>query len=407
MSSQRQLVIFANVKAIPLQSGRMVLAGRLLSGMAAHAKHWDGDVVCACEPAAATELDGNLDRALGGDNVEVDPRELGFELVVTDFDTPLSRQVLSRATVAMVGIGHRTTHLSRWGTELGVPVVYGTEYSLKTRLQAARAEVKNPLHLVRRSLWEMMLERRQQRAIRTALGVQCNGTPTYEIYRTINPNTMLYFDGRMDSDMLATPAEQAQRHQRMRSGEPLRLAWSGRLNRMKGADQLPRFAAELKALFVPFSLKIFGGGVLEGAIRREVSARGLDDCVEVKGFVDFYEVLTPFLRREVDIWVCPHLQGDPSGAYMEAFGDGLPIVGYANEAFSGMLKMVSAGRSVRLSDPSALAQAVADAHRDRERLIGWSEAALDYSTQHTFDKTFERRTQHIDALLATRAHALG
>lgn len=401
--ARRRFGVFSNVTAIRRANGKVVLAGRLISGMDAHGRHWDGDLVCVCEPRPESELETNLDRTLGGDNVEVEPSELPFELVVADFESADARRALQSLDVAMVGIGYRTTHLSRWGQELDVPVVYGSEYTLKTRLQVVQAEEQNLVKRARRSAWEVNLERKQQSAIKIALGIQCNGTPTYEVYRRINPNAMLFFDGRMGEDMLVTPEVQAERHARLRRDEPLRLAWSGRLNRMKGADQLPRVAKALRALDVPFQLEIFGGGTSEAEIRSEVAALGLGDRVFVRGFVDFYRELTPHLQREVDVWVCPHPQGDPSGAYMEAFGDGLPIIGYGNEALAGMLALVDAGRTVAIDDPEALAREVASAHRDRERLVRWSTSARAYAAEHTFDKSFERRMKHVDALLAVRA----
>src|SRR5688572_24927829 len=114
----KSLAVFSNVKAISSSNGRVILAGRLLSGMEAHRKYWDGRLICVCEG----ELASGPDRALGGDDVEVTPTELPFELVVTDFTGEEARRILASATVAIVGIGHRATHLSRWGNDLGIPV---------------------------------------------------------------------------------------------------------------------------------------------------------------------------------------------------------------------------------------------------------------------------------------------
>ncbi len=398
-ATPRRFGMFSNVRAVPRPKGKYVLAGRMLSGMEGHRKYWDGQLVAICEPAA----DSSADRALGGDDVEVDPRELPFELFVANFDGEQARRVLAMLTVAAVGVDYRSTHLSRWGRELDVPVVYGSEYSLKTRLDVWRAQITNPIMLARKAVWELDLERRQRAAISIAAGIQCNGVPTYEAYRKINPNAMLFFDGRLEERMFAGPELQAARHERMRKGEPLRLAWSGRMNHMKGPMYLPRFARHLADLGVPFQLEIFGGGVLEEPVRAEVAKLGLSDRVHVKGFVDFYDVLTPYLQREIDIWVCPHPQGDPSGAYMEALGHGLPIIGFGNEALAGMFKFVDAGEVVPVGDTAAFAKAVARAHANREQLIRWSTAARAFATEHTFDKSFERRMKHIDALLAIRA----
>ena len=401
--ASRRFGVFSNVTAIRRENGRVVLAGRAISGMEAHGKFWDGQTVLLCEPKPESELEANKDRTLGGDNVEVDPKDLPFELVIGDFEGDDIRRALRTLTVGMAGIGYRSTHLSKWGREMGVPIVYGAEYTLKTRLQVAQAEVKNLVRRARRVAWEINLERKQQTAIKIALGIQCNGTPTYEVYRKINPNAMLFFDGRMGDDMMVPEDAQVDRHARLQRNEPLRLAWSGRLNRMKGADHLPKVAKALNDLGVPFQLEIFGGGVLEDELRRDVARLGLSGQVHVKGFVDFYKVLTPHLQREVDIWVCPHVQGDPSGAYMEAFGYGLPIVGFANEALDGMLKRVDAGRTVPIGDATALAEVLASLHKHREQVVRWSTNARAYATEHTFDKSFERRMKHIDAVLDVSA----
>lgn len=389
--------------AIRRPNGRVILADRAISGMQAHGRYWDGPMILVAEPNSEAELSADRDRMLGGANMEVDPKELPFELVVADFHGPEARRALARMDVSIVGIGYRAVHLAKWGQEVGTPVIFGSEYTLQTRLQIVRVETPNLLRQARRIAWELDLERRERDAIRIAAGIQCSGVPTWKAYKNLNPNSMLFFDGRMDEEMLVDDEHQAARHERLRSGEPFKLAWSGRLNKMKGADQLPAAAARLKSLGVPFTLDIYGGGVLEEEIRQQVATMGLADQVKVHGFVNFYEVLTPLMQKEVDIWLCPHPQGDPSGAYMESFGYGLPIIGFGNEALAGLLELVDAGRTVPVDDPDKLADAVAEAHRNRERVVRWSSEARSFAAEHTFSKSFARRMRHLDAILAVKA----
>ncbi len=398
--SQNRFGLFSNVQAIQRSNGKLVLAGRSVSGMVEHLAYWSGPATIVYEPVPESRLEEDVDRLLGGDNLEVDPADLPFDLVVADFKSEAARQALSSMTVAVAGIGFRATHLSHWGRSMGVPVVYGTEYSLETRLQIVRAETSNPLLQFRRAMWERRLERRQQAAIRIAAGVHCNGTPTYDAYSRINDNAMLFFDGRMGDEMLAQDAHQTARHARLKSGQPLRLAWSGRINRMKGAHYLPAIAHEIRKTGIPFQFDVFGNGVLLEDLRAETRAAGLDDVLTFHGFVDFYNELTPFMQREIDIWVCPHVQGDPAGAYMEAFGNGTPILGFDNEALTGLLARVEAGRTVPIGDAAALAREVAQAHANRDRVAAWSNTARNYAAEHTFEKSFARRMEHIDGLLA-------
>lgn len=390
---------FVSVPTIQRSNGNVVISRRQISGMQAHLRYWDGPGVCICEPAPEKELETNQDRTLGGDNIEMHPADLPFELVVADFESNEARRALDGLSIVSSLMYHRTLHLGRWGWEAGVPVVYTTEYSLETRMQIARSESPGMLKLARRMVWEIDLERKQRAVLQRAAGIQCNGTPTFDAYRRLNPNTMLFFDGRTTQDMLVTADALGERHRHLAQGGSLRLGWSGRLNKMKGADHLPRIARAISDLGVPFTLDVFGGGVLAPSIQEELTQLGVADRVTLRGFVDFDTELTPHFQYRTDLWICPHVQGDPSGSYMEVLADGLPIIGYANQALAGLMRLVDAGRTVPVGDVPALARQVALVHQDRERLSRWSRNARAFASEHTFDKSFERRMQHLEAIL--------
>jgi glycosyltransferase involved in cell wall biosynthesis len=399
MSNPRTLVISPSVSGIRLQSGRVVLNNRLLSGIAEHARSWDGHVVMIVEPVPESELEVNRDRMLGGDNVEVDPADLPFECHVLSLDAPEVEAIYRRATIAMAAIHDRQTHLVDVARRAGIPLVYVTEYTLRTRLQIALANLPKSLRLARHMLWVVDEERRYFSSIARAAGVQCNGVPTYDVYRRINGNAILYFDSRISEDMLAPRPVIEARLDRMRRGEVLRLGFSGRLNRMKGADELVLVAHELRKLGVPFTLDIWGGGVLADDMQRDIQRLELADAVRLHGFVAFDE-LVPVMQREIDAFLCCHVQGDPSSTYIEAFTNGLPVLGYANEALAGLLEREPHGASAPIRDRAALARVIADAWRDRERLAKWSLDALALARDHTFDRTFRRRNDHLEEVVA-------
>ncbi|MFD2858362.1 hypothetical protein ACFSZS_31385 [Seohaeicola zhoushanensis] len=50
-----------------------------------------------------------------------------------------------------------------------------------------------------------------------------------EVYRRVNANTILYLDNRITSALVATEAEIAAREAHIRSGKPIRILHSGRL----------------------------------------------------------------------------------------------------------------------------------------------------------------------------------
>lgn len=387
MSDNQRLLVLPSLKAVVKDDGRVVVTQKFIDGMAEYVKSWDGPVRAVLEPADATS--NNLD------NVAVVPAALPFELDVLSFRDPRINDHLRESAVALGGTDHRQNHFATLCANLGTPYVVNTEYTLHTRCQIATAEESNPLRRWRRIWWERGQERANVTSVRRAAGVQCNGMPTYDAYRTLNAATLLYFDTRTTAEMLPDEEQLQLRLAQMLQGAPLRLAFSGRLIAMKGADHLPLFAAELRRLGIPFTLAICGAGDLEDAMRMAFSRYELWGEVQFRGNLDFKHRLVPLLQNEIDLFVCPHVQGDPSCTYLETMACGVPIVGYANEAWHGLMQLSGGGRSAPLEDFALLAAAVARLHADREQLAKLSLKAWDFARDHTFESTFARRVEHL------------
>ncbi|MDD9946924.1 MAG: glycosyltransferase [Myxococcales bacterium] len=277
---------------------------------------------------------------------------------------------------------------------MDVPVVYVCELSIRTRLDIARSEERRPVRLARRAAWELNQERKQRQAIRRGRGVQCNGTPTYDAYRSLTDNALLYFDTRSDDTIIASDAAVERRLAQQRNGR-LRLGFSGRLVSIKGVDDLVAVAVVLAERGVDFEFQIFGDGDRRQSMQAVIDEANLSDRVQLCGAVDFASELMPRIRDEVDLFVCCHLQGDPSCTYLETMACGVPIVGYANEAFAGLLERVNAGQAVKVGDVQALADLIERIAQRREQLYPWSRTAVAFAREHSFERTFERRIAHM------------
>jgi colanic acid/amylovoran biosynthesis glycosyltransferase len=187
MKSGRVLGVLPNLLAIQRQNGRVVLERRFLSGIAEYQKHWAGPIRAIMEPVPESELETNLDRTLAGDNVEVDPKTLPFELAIHDFHGPEARRSDQRLRRRLGGPAVPAgAPLPVGPGRHGVPFLYGSEYTLETRIQIIRANGGSPLRLARRIAWEVNQERLNRRAVGIADGIQCNGTPTFDAYRGIS-----------------------------------------------------------------------------------------------------------------------------------------------------------------------------------------------------------------------------
>jgi colanic acid/amylovoran biosynthesis glycosyltransferase len=102
---------------------------------------------------------------------------------------------------------------------------------------------------------------------------------------------LLYFDSRISKEQLITQEALERRLFGLKSGRPLRLCFAGRINKMKGADQLVDVGRILTEMDLPFELHLYGGGVLADEVRNQIAALGIGQKVRLMGHVPFAELL--------------------------------------------------------------------------------------------------------------------
>ena len=387
MNERSTLIIIPALRARRGAGDTMILTRKFVDGLHQYAQRWPGPVTAWV--GLNEEADTNLD------HIEVAPDQGQLSLRWLSQDNAELDETLSGARFVLVSLVDEHLHLAERCTCRGIPLAFVSEYTLRTRCQIIRSETSNPLLRLRRELWTKGMERRIVHALHHAAGIQCNGTPTYEAYHRLTPRPLLYFDSRVGDSMLASDGDLAARTAELMGGSPLRLAFSGRLIAMKGPDHLPRVAAELKRLGVPFRMDICGAGALEDDIAAGIRKYDLSDVVTLNGVLEFHNELMPFVARNVDLFVCCHRQGDPSCSYLETMACGTPIVGYDNEAFTGVVGASGVGWLSPMDDPEQLAVIIAEINRDRSALVEAAAKARIFAAGHTFDKTMDARVDHM------------
>lgn len=391
MLTNNNLTILQPLKAKLLPNGEVLLTRKLIEAVGELAKYWSGSITVMIEETQqdSDQIDSKI--------FKLD--ELPFKLEIICFDqiTPaLLHQ--HQSSLVLAAPEYRQNHISKVCKIAGVPCIYVSEYSLKTRKQIVNVSTRNPLLRLRRLIWTYSQEYKQRQAIAMAEGLQCNGTPTYQEYKHINRNPLFFLDTRIREDMLATEADIERRTENRSQDMPLRLVFSGRLIKMKGADHLLEVAKELKQLKVNFEMFISGVGDLEEMMHQQIAAYQLNDCVKMLGVPDFKTEFFPFVKNNIDLFVCCHRQGDPSCTYIETMAAGVPIVGYANEAFQGITQMSEAGWVVPMNQPKQMAKKIAELSHNREEIKSMSFNSLKFAQQHTFEKTFQARVKHMQAI---------
>ncbi|HEV3027811.1 MAG TPA: glycosyl transferase group 1, partial [Planctomycetota bacterium] len=244
------LVVVSPLRCVVREANRVLLTRKFVDGMALYRELWNGPLTLVCEKS--DQASDNLD------NVEVELDRAPFRIVTLNIQEESLRDALAPRSLVLSAV--QFAWCSRLTQAAGVPCVYVSEYTLQTRLQIVGESRSGFLRKVRQSWFERRAEAAQRKALSLAQGVQCNGIPTYDAYRTLTPMPLLFFDTRIEESQLAKPEQVRERCARFARDRKLRLVFSGRLNRMKGAQDLPIIAAELKKRGVPFEFSICGDG---------------------------------------------------------------------------------------------------------------------------------------------------
>lgn len=383
-----KLLKIASAPVIEKDSGKLVLDVKFVEGMRLHVEQWGGPVTCLLKRGAT---DIPFGRAY-------DPADLGFDLEVIPPDIPIAVDGLTGGDLILAAADmHDVLHLAAPDYRPpGVKLVYAIEYDLNTRMQIASLDKNRSfLRKARTKFWLLKQERRRRSALRNCDGIQANGYPAFAAYSPLNKQSMMYLDGRMEEAAMVTSDEQAARAAYLRSGAPLRIVHSGRLETMKGGQDLIPVAKALQETGINFTLDIFGTGSLYAEIRASIAAAGLGNVVHMHGPVSFAADLVPFFRQSADVFLSCHRQSDPSCTYLESMGCGIPIVGYQNSMWRALAESSGGGWAVPLGKVEAISNCIAKLNEDRELLIEAGKQGARFAKGHSFETELSKRMTHL------------
>jgi colanic acid/amylovoran biosynthesis glycosyltransferase len=272
---------------------------------------------------------------------------------------------------------------------LRIPYILVLEYDLATQITVATSQVSSRLRQVVRTLrcaWNHAADEIPN--IRGAQSVHCNGYPIYQATRSYNSNRLLYLDSRMSSDMMI-PREQLLSRLATRAQRPFRLLYSGRYERLKGADDAVQVAVECLRRGLDIEMHFYGQGSLREEMERIATFAPAAGRIHIHDTVPYPELVA--ISRSFDLFVCCHIQNDPSCTYLESFGAGLPVVGYANRMWAQLRDASRAGLASPLGHPEKVADDVQRLASDFTELSSMSEKALDFAMEHSYEREFAKR----------------
>lgn len=385
-----RLLMIAPAPAQPLPDGRLRLDAKFVEGMRLHAALWDGPVDCLLWQGGAIPF-----------GTDLAPEDLGFGLRLLPPGAAVSAaEIAGAAVIAASADMHQTLGLAPLVRAAGAKLCYVVEYTLATRLAILRLEPGLTLpRRLRSALWHLLQERRRRAAFRAADALQVNGYPAEAAYARLSRDCLLYLDGRLTTQMLAPPAAMVARAAHLAGGGPLRLVHSGRLEPLKGAQDLMPVVRALQARGVDYTLDIFGAGSLAPLIAREIAGEGLGGRVRLHDPVPFESGLVPWVTAHADLFLSCHRQADPSCTYLESMGCGVPVLGYDNAMWRRLAEVSGAGWVRPMAQPGALAEAISGLAADRQKVIAAATRARAFAAAHDFETEFGRRMTHLAGLL--------
>jgi colanic acid/amylovoran biosynthesis glycosyltransferase len=373
-----------------IENGILRVDRKFLTGMRLYAEQIDMPLMTIHPEMDATDQTMDL--------VQVPCKDLGFDVMIIkkDADPRETRERLQkqiRRSHLVYGSGFGSSQLAR---KLGVPYILVLEYDLGTHITVSVMQVQNVARRAIRSLRRLAHFIGHDIAeIRGALALHCNGYPVYAESRFFNANRLLYLDSRMSADMVITEQQLGDRL-RQRSDRPLRLLFSGRYESLKGADDSVRVALECLKRGLDIELHTYGHGSLRDKMLQLASQS--DGRIHIHDALPYPELVQR--AYESDLFICCHIQSDPSCTYLESFGAGLPIVGYANRMWGRLSAFSQSGYASAMGRPSAVADDVARLIADADLLADMSRQARAFALNHVFEHEFTLRTVAINQTLA-------
>ena len=365
----------------------IILIKKFYEGMKVYKKYWTGDI------KLLIRVDTNPAPDFGLVKYSENLNDLFEALIIKENDSVQLKHLQNVDLVLASADDYKQINFSKLCKTAKVKCIYVLENTLKTRVKITLLTKSSVWKKFKSTIWLIRQEIRLRNALSIADGLQKNGAPAYESYSKLVANSLLYFDTRNTNEMLITKPLLDKRLDDLNINAPLRLCFSGRLIAIKGVEDLIEIANELKIRNVSFILNIFGSGELDTQLIKKIETYNLEDKVFLRGAIVYETELVPYVKNNVDLFVCCHKQGDPSCTYLETYACGVPIIGYANEAHKGIVDKEDVGWVTKVGSIKKLAREIEYLNKNRHLIKLKSNAALKFSENHTFEKTFERRIQ--------------
>jgi glycosyltransferase involved in cell wall biosynthesis len=161
------------------------------------------------------------------------------------------------------------------------------------------------------------------------------------------------------------------------------IIFVGKLVRNKGLAPLLAAACELAKEFPDLRLRVLGRGEKErvAEMRAEVAARGLDNLLDLPGYVHRQDLPEQLSRAHV--FAAPSAyEGGPGFVYLEAMACGLPVIACSGSGAAEVIDAGNTGELVPADDAGSLLKVLRQFLADRKSATAMGERGRQYVREH-------------------------
>jgi glycosyltransferase involved in cell wall biosynthesis len=251
---------------------------------------------------------------------------------------------------------------------------------------------------LRKSLWARSFNKDVNLFMACSSIALLQGQEVYDAYKHIAPNPRKVLNVQVSSEDQISPAELKAKLNKITNGEPLSIAYAGRMVEMKGPlDWLKAINATIEK-GVDLQATWFGDGPLMAEMQSNVERLDLSRKVSLYGILS-REQLTARLRR-TDIFLFCHKTGESPRCLSEALATGCPLVGYTGAFPRDLVARHGGGEFVDRGHWESLASTLVSLDRDRARLAKLVEAAAASGKELDRDSAIQNRIELIKKYLS-------
>jgi colanic acid/amylovoran biosynthesis glycosyltransferase len=232
---------------------------------------------------------------------------------------------------------------------------------------------------------------------RATLGL-FHGRETFDAYAAFCRAPEMVHDIHIKAHDHIPPADLAAKVASAGAG-PLRIAYVGRVDAMKGPFDWLEVLETLDAAQVDFRAVWLGDGEHRAAMRERIDRKGLGGRVEMPGFAADREAVLAALRGAHLFLFC-HKTPESPRCLIEALVSACPIVGYEGAFARDLVAGHAGGLLVARNDIAALAAALTGLAADRPRLGELIANAAADGGPYTDTAVFRHRSELIRHYLA-------